>query len=29
MQAHKALGFEEMVRYTANEQEWVVVRMQL
>ncbi|WP_052085232.1 GNAT family N-acetyltransferase [Cellulophaga sp. E6(2014)] len=29
MQAHKAVGFKEMVRYTTNEQEWVVVRMQL
>ncbi|AIZ40721.1 GNAT family N-acetyltransferase [Cellulophaga baltica] len=29
MQAHLAVGFEEMVRYIANEQEWVVVRMQL
>ncbi|MFI8604781.1 GNAT family N-acetyltransferase [Cellulophaga baltica] len=29
MQAHKAVGFKEMARYTANEQEWVVVRMQL
>jgi len=29
MQAHKAVGFEEMARYTANGQEWVVVRLQL
>ncbi|MBO0590886.1 GNAT family N-acetyltransferase [Cellulophaga sp. E16_2] len=29
MEAHKAVGFEEMVGYHANEQEWVVVRMQL
>ena len=29
MQAHKAVGFEEIARYTANGQKWVVVRMQL
>jgi len=29
MQAHKAVGFEEMARYTANGQKWVVVRLQL